>query len=117
GMAFGFGQYFIAVFTLALVLVTLILLAAIESRINKKEARKKLRFTFNLATYTIDQLEQDLSSLKIAFKRSHLSRVNSDMTLEYKVELHQRDYRKILEFFLKKEEIRHFSELDLEIEG
>jgi putative Mg2+ transporter-C (MgtC) family protein len=74
GMAFGFGEYWVAIITLVLVLITLRVLTGLEKKFEPKEYIKTFKIGFNRNSYSLDKLEKELQDLGVSFTRTKISR-------------------------------------------
>lgn len=110
GMALGFGNYWMAAFTLTLTLITLVILRQLEKVIANNRSTKIFNFSFETDTFTIDALEFDFRSLKIEFQRIGISKINTEVWVEYKLKMSKKEYVLFIEQILSKNEITKFRE-------
>lgn len=110
GMAIGFGDYWLAGTTLVLTLIALTLLTSFEKLLDTGKGFKIIKFTFNKFEYSPEQLEKELTMLKIIFKRLTLSRNGDDLSVEYKLKLNEKERNKFFDFALHSQQLKHFQE-------
>ena len=110
GMAIGFGDYWLAATTLLLTLFALTLLTSFEKFLELGRSIKHFRFTFNRFEYSIDELENELHSLKLPFKRLTIARSSDDLSIEYKFKLTEKENNKFFDFILQSQKLKNFHE-------
>ena len=74
GMAIGYGAYYLAGGVTVLVLIILMLLSRLEKLFDRLHMVKFYRISFEASVYSIDELEKNLSTFGVRYKRIRSSR-------------------------------------------
>ncbi|MBA4140172.1 MAG: MgtC/SapB family protein [Segetibacter sp.] len=111
GMAIGFGNYWLGCTTLFLTLIVLTLLSKFEQFLDAKLVAKEFKFCFDKDVYSVNKLEDELSSFKISYIRFRLSKNENELTAEYRLKLSKEQYKSIFEFLVNNKEIKNFQEM------
>ncbi|HEX8333910.1 MAG TPA: MgtC/SapB family protein [Segetibacter sp.] len=85
GMAIGFGEYWLAIVTLAVVLFTLVVLPKIEERLDSTHVVKTYLISFNSKVYSILELQGLFNTSHINYTSLCLRKNEDELTITYSI--------------------------------
>lgn len=111
GMAIGFGNYWLAVATLGLTLVTLTILIRADKFLDEKKKTKKFTFVFDSSAYKLSSLEREFEKRNISFRRYKLSKEEDRVKVEYHLKIDKSEYDNFLGFLFDSPMFKYFLEV------
>ena len=108
GMAIGFGNYWVAVSTLVLVLVNLLFLPVIEKKLATFPVKRVYKISFYIHQYTIEQLENDFAKLSVKFSVGKLYRRDQILTATYTIKTKNKNFNQLNKFLVDSNHISSF---------
>ena len=83
-MAFGFGEYWAAIITLVIVMLTLTALSQFQSRLNTTELMV-FKIGFQKDENTLEAIEEEFSKMNFKFKRQQLRKRGLEIDVTYEI--------------------------------
>ena len=83
GMATGYGAYYLAGGVTVLVLIILMLLSRLEKLFDRLHMVKFYRISFEASVYSIDELEKNLSTFGVRYKKNKVIKENEAIVVYY----------------------------------
>ncbi len=109
GMSIGLKHYALAALVVSIVLVILIVLTKFERIIENLHQIKTYEVQFRSAEYSLEELENELKSLKIRFTRLKTGKQNNIVRVEYNIVFSPKKNRERIDnFFINNNKITGF---------
>ena len=108
GMSVGYGAYYLAIGVALVVLITLAILSRFESMMDRLHQVKMYKISYLSTNYTSEKLEQELSKLRVGFKKDKEMKNHHEITQYYKIDASQRAFDSLNTFLMKSMEITGF---------
>ncbi|MBI1780897.1 MAG: MgtC/SapB family protein [Sphingobacteriales bacterium] len=109
GMAIGYGAFYLAAILTAVVLGTLLILSKLEEVLDRLHQIKVYQISISLKKYSIAQLEEELTKMKLDYLRFKISKESEEVvTVSYKIESKQSGYENLNNFLLSSDSIKGF---------
>ena len=108
GMSVGYGAYYLAAGVTILVLIILMLLAKLETSFDKFHQVKFYKISFGVDDYSIDELEKNISRLRVNYTKNNVLKNNNDIIVFYKIGGDQSAYRELDNYLMQTKAIKSF---------
>ena len=108
GMAVGYGAYFLAGGVTVVVVLILMVLARLESSFDKLHQVKFYKISFAARDYSLQELEENFSRLKIKFRQDSVLKSENELVVYYKIGANQEAFMQLDDYLIKTDAIRSF---------
>lgn len=108
GMAVGYGAYYLAAGVSVVVLITLMILAKLETSLFKMRQVRMYKISFHYNEYSKLQLEENFKLLNIDFITSKEVKNREEVVLFYKISANQLTYDSLNSFLMQTKAILSF---------
>ena len=108
GMAVGYGAYYMAGGVAFIVLVTLAILSRLESTLDKLHQVKLYKISYKSNEFSIKELENELTQLRLRFRKYKEMKNQNEITLYYNVDASQACFDNLNDYLMGSDKITGF---------
>ena len=108
GMAVGYGAYFLAIGVAFVVLITLAILSRLESIMDRLHQVKMYKISYLSTLYSSKELEQELTKLRLSYKKDKEMKNQQEITQFYKIDASQKAFDTLNTFLMESMQITGF---------